>query len=335
MNTFRLTTSLSIFGLLVTLAGCSAQAGTAPSSSEPGTATAAQAQAQDNAAAPGPRFAGHHGGFGPEMVLGAALHEDIGLSDAQKTTLRAALDQTRPSPPAAEESKGKAFGAELAAAVRAGKIDTSALAAKAPAGPSEAMHAAHVEAVKKALSTLHATLTSDQRKKLVSAIEARADQGPPEGRGGEHAHGPREGGPGRGPGNHGPGMHGALGLVADLDLTDAQKETLRQKLEAARPPAPSAEDREARKAAHEAMRADYKARLESFTKDTFDANAFVARPANAQKPDGLGKGAPHEHMLTELAVVTEVLTPAQREKLAQRLEQGPMRPPAGPAAQAR
>lgn len=327
MNTFRLSTSLSIFGLLVTLAGCSAQAGTAPSSSEPGTASAAQVQ--DNAA-PGPRFAGHHGGFGPEMLLGAALHEDIGLSDAQKTTVRAALDATRPTPPPAADDKGKAFGVELAAAVRAGKIDTSALAAKAPAGPSEAMHTAHVEAVKKALSTLHATLTADQRKKLVSAIEARADQGPPEGRGGEHAHGPREGGPGRGPGNHGPGMHGPLGLVADLDLTDAQKETLRQKLEAARPAAPSTEDREARKAAHEAMRADYKARLESFTKDTFDANAFVAKPANAPKLDG--KGAPHEHMLTELAIVTEVLTPAQREKLAQKLEQGPMHPPAGPGA---
>ncbi len=331
MNTFRLSTSLSIFGLLVTLAGCSAQAGTAPSSSEPGTATAAQVQ--DNAAAPGPRFAGHHGGFGPEMLLGAALHEDIGLSDAQKSTVRAALDATRPTPPPAADDKGKAFGVELAAAVRAGKIDTSALAAKAPAGPSEAMHTAHVEAVKKALSTLHATLTPDQRKKLVSAIEARADQGLPEGRGGEHARGPREGGPGRGPGNHGPGMHGALGLVADLDLTDEQKETLRQKLEAARPAAPSAEDREARKAAHDAMRADYKARLEGFTKETFDANAFVAKPANAPKFDG--KGAPHEHMLTELAIVTEVLTSAQREKLAQKLEQGPMHPPAGAGAHGR
>jgi Spy/CpxP family protein refolding chaperone len=329
MNTFRLSTSLSIFGLLVTLAGCSAQAGTAPSSSEPGTATAAQAQAQDNAAASGPRFAGHHGGFGPEMLLGAALHEDIGLSDAQKTTVRAALDAIRPTPPAADE-KGKAFGADLAAAVRAGKIDTSALAAKAPAGPSEALHTAHVEAVKKALSTLHATLTADQRKKLVSAIEAHADEGPPEGRGGEHGRGHREGGPGRGPGNHGPGMHGALGLVADLDLTDAQKETLRTKLEASRPAAPSTDDREARKAAHEAMRADYKARLESFTKDTFDATAFVAKPANAPKLDG--KGAFHEHMLTELAIVTEVLTPVQREKLAQKLEQGPMHLEAGRAA---
>jgi Spy/CpxP family protein refolding chaperone len=72
----------------------------------------------------------------------------------------------------------------------------------------------------------------------------------------------------------------------------------------------------------EAMRAEHKARLASFTTDTFDANAFLAKPANAPEP-GKGMKGMHEHMLNELAAITEVLTPAQREKLAARIEKGP------------
>ena len=81
-------------------------------------------------------------------------------------------------------------------------------------------------------------------------------------------------------------------------------------------------DREAMKTKFEAMRAEHKARLESFTKDTFDANAFLAKPANAPEP-GKGMKGMHEHMLNELAAITEVLTPAQREKLAAKIEKGP------------
>jgi Spy/CpxP family protein refolding chaperone len=117
-------------------------------------------------------------------------------------------------------------------------------------------------------------------------------------------------------------MHGAFGLLQDLDLTDAQKEQIRTKLQANRPAPPSEADREAMKTKFEAMRAEHKARLESFTKDTFDANAFLAKPANAPEP-GKGMKGMHEHMLNELAAITEVLTPAQREKLAAKIEKGP------------
>jgi Spy/CpxP family protein refolding chaperone len=84
------------------------------------------------------------------------------------------------------------------------------------------------------------------------------------------------------------------------------------------------------KARFEAMRAEHKARLESFAKDDFDANAFLARPANA--PDmGRGMRGMHEHMLQELAAITQVLTPAQREQLAAKIEAGPHAMPGAPA----
>jgi Spy/CpxP family protein refolding chaperone len=318
MKTFRISTSLSIFGLLVTMAGCSAN--TAPASGEPATASQAQAANADKARPM------HHGFFGPEHLLVVALHEDIGLSDAQKNTIRTALDGARPAPPSGMEEKMKAHSAKLAAAVRAGKIDVATLAADGPGQPDQAAMTAHLEAAKKALTTLHATLTPEQRQKLVAAVESHKGPGGHGGpfghHGGHHGGPPPEGRDGEGRGPRPEGMHGAFGLLQDLDLTDAQKEQIRTKLQANRPSPPSEADREAMKTKFEAMRAEHKARLESFTKDTFDANAFLAKPANAPEP-GKGMKGMHEHMLNELAAITEVLTPAQREKLAARIEKGP------------
>jgi len=315
MKSFRISTSLSIFGLLLTVAGCSANA--AP------TDLASASQAQSHTQAPNEARPMHHGFFGPEHLLVVALHEDIGLSDAQKATIRSALDASRPPAPAqGGEEKMKAHGAKLAAAIRAGKVDVASLAVDGPGAPDATAMNAHLESAKKALTTLHATLTSDQRQKLVAAVESHKGPGGPGGHmgpGGHHG-GPRhEGGEGRG---RPEGMNGAFGLLQDLDLTDAQKEQIRTKMQANRPAAPSEADREAMKTKFETMRVEHKARLESFTKDTFDANAFLAKPANAPEM-GKGMKGMHEHMLQELAAITEVLTPAQREKLAAKIEKGP------------
>jgi len=320
MKSFRTSTSLSIFGLLLTMAGCSANA----ASTDPAS-SASQAQAQAGARNEGRPM--HHAFFGPERLLVVALHEDIGLSDAQKATIRSALDAARPARPQGGEEKMKAHGAKLAAAVRAGKVDVATLAADGPTAPDATAMNAHLESVKKALTTLHATLTPEQRQKLVSAVENHEGRGGPGahmGRGGRHGGSRPEGEAQHVRGEHPrpEGMHGAMGLLKDLDLSDAQKEQIRAKLQANRPAAPSEADREAMKAKFEAMRGEHKARLESFAKDDFDANAFLAKPANAPEM-GKGMKGMHEHMLQELAVITEVLTPAQREKLATKIEMGP------------
>ena len=316
MKSFRLSTSLSIFGLLLTMAGCSANG----ASTDPASASQAQSQTQ----APNEARPMHHGFFGPEHLLVVALHEDIGLSDAQKSTIRGALDAARPPAPAqGGEEKMKAHSAKLAAAVRAGKVDVATLSTDGPGAPDATAMNAHLESAKKALTTLHATLTPEQRQKLVAAVESHKGPGGPGGHmghGGGHHGGPRpEGGEGHG---RPEGMNGAFGLLQDLDLTDAQKEQIRTKMQANRPAAPSEADREAMKTKFETMRAEHKARLESFTKETFDANAFLAKPANAPEM-GKGMKGMHEHMLQELAAITEVLTPAQREKLAAKIEKGP------------
>ena len=78
-----------------------------------------------------------------------------------------------------------------------------------------------------------------------------------------------------------------------------------------------------------AMKTAMNEKLQSFKADTFDAAAFVARPANAPK---MNMGKPADHMTKELSAIVAVLTPAQREKLAQKIEQGP---PARPAPHVR
>ncbi len=87
----------------------------------------------------------------------------------------------------------------------------------------------------------------------------------------------------------------------------------------------------AMKAKHEAFRSEKQSRLATFANDTFDATAFVTPPAGAMDPANAQK-LHVDPMTRELSVITSVLTPAQREKLAARIEQGPpARPEAAPA----
>jgi Spy/CpxP family protein refolding chaperone len=152
------------------------------------------------------------------------------------------------------------------------------------------------------LATLHKTLTAQQRTQLVDAILAKK---------GEHAKKERPEGKleGRGGREGGPMGH----LLAGLDLTQAQKDQIRAKLDADRPAPPSEADRAAMKTAMDA-------KLQSFKSDSFDAKAFVAPPANARVAK---MGAPSDHMAKELNAIVSVLTAEQREKLAQKIEQGP------------
>lgn len=309
MISFRALTALSLLSLAA-LAGCSAESATGSGAGNTETAKQDTTAAAENAASTGQSAAPLHGHpGGPDMLLFAALKEQsLGLSDAQRATIQSAIDANRPAaPPAFDKSRVTA----LAAGIRANNIDTTQV--QAPPMPD---FAAHQAASAKALTTLHDTLTADQRKALVAAVQAKmaSHQGP--GADGPHGHFAKDG---MGPMGH---------LTQDLNLTDAQKDQIKAKLEALRP-APSDADKAQFKANHEAMKAEMQTKLTSFTADSFDANAFVAPPAGMKAPPAMHA----DHFAKELAAITSVLDASQREKLAQKIEAGPQFRPVAPAPQ--
>jgi Spy/CpxP family protein refolding chaperone len=254
--------------------------------------------------APGPRMRRGHGPRGPESLLRVALRE-LELSDAQRAAIDEALaDMPRPEPP--QRPDGAALET-LAAGVRAGKVDVAAVVAQLGEPPDLA---AQRQALADALATLHATLTPEQRRELVDHLLAELEE-----------QAPRE----RGPRGHadkkmrgkGKPMGDPLGhLLADLDLSEAQRDAVAQALEEQRP------DHAAMKDGFEAVRAAMRAKLESFASVSFDAAAFAA------PPEGAPARGPREHlerMARAMGAIAPLLDAEQREALAARLERGPER----------
>ncbi|MBX3216086.1 MAG: hypothetical protein KF850_28860 [Labilithrix sp.] len=335
--TFRSMT-LPLFALVAALAGCSAEAGTSGGAESVddvrGNIAAEQADAPEGRRAHGRPG---HGAPGPDLLVHAALRAPIDLSAEQRATIEGLVKSRTHERPAFDST----HAAKLAAAVRSNSV-----AGLTPPAHDESAKEARIAASAKALATLHDTLTPAQRVALVDGITKRAaDHGPMAKARGEHGprgdrasrgdHGPRGDRANRGEvgprGDHadrggraghfrGPGGHGGapMHLLAGLDLTEEQRDAIKAKLEAERPEKPSADQREAMKAKHEAMRAAMQAKLESFKGDSFDAAAFVTPPKELPRP-----AAVEDHRMHELAIVTSVLTPAQREALATRIEQGP------------
>ena len=312
MISFRALTTASLLGLLVTLAGCSAESGTASGADTTArskdTASAVTTGEQVNR---GPQHGPGRGGL-EMMLVGTALHDrTVNLSAEQKATIEAAIAANKP---AAAPAFDKTRVSALAAGIRSGKIDAAAVSA--PQGPSAEMRAAHQAGAAKVLATLHSTLTPEQRTALVAAVTKHGE-----------GHGPKgDRTKGEGPkgersmhGGHAGPMGPMGGMLEGLDLTQAQQDSIKTKLEAQRPAAPSEADRAAMKSQHEAMRTAMQTKLQTFATDSFDATAFVTPPAGA--PAMKGPGA--ERFATDLQIITSVLEPAQREKLAARIEAGP------------
>lgn len=314
MISFR--TVFPFLGLVVALAGCSAEnsanSGVDSANAAQQKSTLSTDRASDAHRPGGPAFAGRpHGG--PDFLVFAALHENLNLSAEQRATIEGLATKNRPAPPAPDKARAVA----LASAVRANKIDAATF--QAPSVDREAMMKEHLAKSASSLATLHKTLTKEQRAALVDAIAAKAAQ-----HGGKD-HGP-EGHRGPPPGAQGH-EHSPMGfMLRGIDLTPEQQAEIKSKLDAQRPAPPTEAERAAMKTKHEAMKKDMDARLQTFKADTFDANAFVAPPADAPKgpPPGMGP----ESMAKELSILVSVLTPAQREELAKRIEQGPPAPPA-------
>lgn len=316
---------LPLVGALAGISGCN-QSGTDDASTD----VAADELAGTPARGPmGDKGKGERGmrGRGPGMLLGAALHE-LTLTDAQKTTIQAELEGLKPDD--SQKVNHEAARKAVAEAVRSGKVDEAALLAQFAKPQIDTARVA------KAIGVLHDTLSAAQRTELVEKMTARMEKfGGPEGRpewkdrGAKGGADRREAKGERGPkgerggkGGHGPGMHGPLGqLLRGIELTDAQRETVRAAMEKTMP---SEADREAMKASHEAMRTAMKDRLATFASDSFDANAFATPPAGAPK---MGPEAMFGHMIKVIAAVTPVLDETQRAELAKRIEEAPMGPP--------
>ena len=304
MSSFRTSTAISVLGILVTLAGCSAESATTSGADTASAAHAADTVAAQPATATAPAADPARGPHpGPDFLLVAALREPINLTAEQKATIEGALEASKPAgPPAFDKTRVAA----LAAGIRSGKVDVATV--KAPA-PSDDEKAARLTAAAKAVSTLHDTLTPVQRRALVDALAKHAA---------DHAgHPPMDHAGGPPPGGMGP----MGGLLEGLDLTKEQQDAIRAKLDAQRPAPPTDAERAAMKQQHEAFRAAMTAKLQTFANDTFDATAFVAPPAGVTKGPGPGDHA--DRFAQDLAIITSVLEPAQREKLAARIEAGP------------
>jgi hypothetical protein len=221
------------------------------------------------------------GAHGPLGLVHAALEQPIGLSSEQRSTIETSL---------ASLHEDASRHLVLAAQIRAGAIDESAFH-----GPTSEERAAHEAAAAAVITTLHDTLTPAQRSALVAAVLAE--------RSGSVKRGGRES---RG--------DGPIRLFEGLGLDAAQESAVRAVLASGHP------DEATMRARFEPMRSQHEAKLQSFVGASFDAQAFVAPPADAvhveERPD---------RMVHDLTAIVPLLTAAQREALAQRLEAGPPR----------
>ena len=321
--TFRSMT-LPFFALVAALAGCSAEAGTSAGAetTDDARSTVVAEQTGKEVGKEGKRGHGmrpmaHHRPGGPDFLVHAALRAPINLTAEQKATIEGLVKTKAHRGPAVDASRAQ----KLAAAIRNNSVATM----ERPQFDEKAREARIAESAK-ALATLHATLTPEQRVALVDSIEKHAPK-----HGGERGAHARKERPQRGHAERGhaerrPGAEGArgfhgrggpMGLLAGLDLTQEQKDAIKAKLEAQRPAKPSAEQREAMKAKMETARAAMKAKLESFKGASFDATAFVTPPKDLPRPEMARVGQ------DPLAVITPLLTAEQREVLASRIEKGP------------
>lgn len=322
---------LPLVGALAGFAGCNNPQDADDESTDVAASELAAPEAEAKGGKPEQARGGRHGRpGGPGFLLGIALHK-LDLTEAQKATIQGQMDALQANDEAPEGAHAAGRKA-LAEAIRSGKIDEAAFSkplAKEPADRTQLV---------KALSVLHDTLDAKQRQALVDAVKAKMEKhGDRDGKreGGENKRGDREGkraegGNRRGDregkrgwdrggddGERGHDMRGPMGMLRGIELTDAQREGVREAFEKM---APSEAEREAMKAQHEAGRAAMRERLASFVSDRFDASAFVAMPEGAAKhgPDGMFGG-----MVKMLAKVVPILDETQRAELANRIEEGP------------
>jgi hypothetical protein len=214
--------SIRTVAALVLVAGCTA------------TDSTGSAQQTDTV---GPSAREMHAAPGPEVLLFAALHH-LDLRPEQRSAIEQAMQAIGPR-------HSTDLFVEVAAGVRAGKLDENRVLATLDSGAVDRR-----AAVTSALETLHATLAADQRRALVDAIGKHVD---------DHAIA------------HGPMMAGAgvpEHLVAALNLSSDQRASIDRILATGNAPSTP----------QEAFHAALSTRLQAFAADRFDASAFATPP---------------------------------------------------------
>lgn len=241
----------------------------------------------------------HNRGGGLEGLIFNAAHDLPTLTDEQKTKIDTAEDEVpMPGQDTGPRDAAKAFSTDLAAQIRAGKIDATKLQ------PDEAaMDAAlngMLEKQAKALSDLHDALDVTQRTTIATNLHTSIAAAPD------------------------PSITHDAGAPADrvarqvdrmstdLTLDDAQKKQITavllkdEKAKDAKPP--------------QDKRKDLDVVLSAFQADTFDAKQTLSQAM-------FGGKAPHEGMDDQIKMTAElvpILHPDQREKLAAAAERPPM-----------
>lgn len=231
---------------------------------------------------------GHHA-RGPMAAFMKGLGE-LELSESQEATLK----ELRSSLREGKEGEGHgALGKALAPAIAAGDVTVAGFDAELDA--IEARAEARALALQKALNTLHATLSADQRVELVDSL-SDGRQGR-RGKRGKGAGGRKIEKPGR-----------MLGMLTDeLDLTDAQI----AQLEALEP----AGERLDEGAKRDEMRAKMQALATAFKSDTFDAAKLGV--GDEMKVMARAKA---ERMIDGLEKLVPILDDGQRAELAKMVE---------------
>lgn len=219
-------------------------------------------------------------------MLFSEAHDLPSLTDAQKTTIDGLEGQLYDRDPAPRQAM-KAFSANLAAQVRAGKIDPAKL--KPDQDVYETATKGIVEKQAKALGGLHDALDATQRKAVVDA--ARARSAAHEAKMAEH--------------DAGVGEFTARKLqrmTAELGLDAAQQKSVGALIA-----------KEATGTGIDAMRDDLKKQVEAtltgFETDSFDPQKTFAQTMSMAK-------AGMEKQVVFVTQLLPILRPEQREKLA-------------------
>lgn len=294
----------------VTVVGCgkeSASDNAAPSATASGPAPVASASSSSRASAASvspAAFAAkgmsrHHVGLAGVLLRGAY---EFNLTDDQKTTLDKAEDQLYADPASSPWTAMKAFHTDLAAGIRATKLDNAKLQADY-AAIDKAVQAG-LEREAEVLNTLHGALDATQRQALVDEVKAK-----------RAAHErPHMAGPDGGPVDWAKGR--LVRLTAELALDDGQQKSVAALL---------AKDTTMTTATMQARREAAQKRVDTllaeFPKDSFDAKKLDLSQGNGKTPhDSL------ERQATFTAALLGILHPDQREKLAVRTERAGNRP---------
>jgi hypothetical protein len=278
--TWRLGTVAAIALGAVASVGCTATTASGPV--DPSPAAAQQTQVESSGSSNAHE---NHGAPGPEMLLFASLRH-LELTPEQRTTIENAAHTIPP-----RAAMDGSFFADVAAGVRAGKLDEAALLAKLDAARPPAGRDASVAS---AIDTLHATLSAEQRRSLVNLIAKHID---------EHDQAKATAATPQSPLDH---------LLSGLNLSGEQRASVDRILSSQGDPA-------AMSARIQAFHADLRVRLETFEADRFDAAAFVTS-SKAVAPMGMREHV--EHMIHGLATILPILDPSQRESLAAMVEAG-------------